>query len=610
MSFLAELKRRNVLRVGAAYVVGAWIVIQVVDTILPAFGFGAIAIRNTTIALAIGLLPTLICAWVFEWTPEGLKRESEVDRSQSITGNTAKRLDRAIMLALALALGYFAFDKFVLEPQRMAASMAQAEAEVERARQKGRSDALAESHRDKSIAVLPFVNMSSDAEQEYFSDGISEELLMSLAKIPELKVISRSSAFSYKGKEVKLAQVAQELNVAHILEGSVRKSGNRVRINAQLIDARSDTPLWSETYDRPLDDIFAIQDEIARMVVAELKVALLGPAAGIQQTDAQAYALFLQARQLARQGSAEGFEQSIALLERVVAIDPGYAPAWSGMSANYFSQTMKGFRPFAEGHRLAREAAERALAIDPEHALTHSILGAIALYLDNDPAAAAGQYQRALALDPSDTNIIGNAADLLAVVRLDRAIALNEYAVARDPVNPLSHMTLGQNYLGAGRWDDAIASTTTALRLSPGFYFAYSQLGTAWLMKGDADAALTAFQQEPADDARAAGMAMALHSLGREQEHQVKLKEAIALLGTAWPSEVAAIHAWTGEPDEAFRWLEKAIEIRQSGLLGLASQPLFASLHDDPRWASLLERSGFSAAKLQAIELDVNLPGQ
>jgi tetratricopeptide (TPR) repeat protein len=346
------------------------------------------------------------------------------------------------------------------------------------------------------------------------------------------------------------------------------------------------------------------------MVVAELKVALLGPAAGIQQTDAQAYALFLQARQLARQGSAEGFEQSIALLERVVAIDPGYAPAWSGMSANYFSQTMKGFRPFAEGHRLAREAAERALAIDPEHALTHSILGAIALYLDNDPAAAAGQYQRALALDPSDTNIIGNAADLLAVVRLDRAIALNEYAVARDPVNPLSHMTLGQNYLGAGRWDDAIASTTTALRLSPGFYFAYSQLGTAWLMKGDADAALTAFQQEPADDARAAGMAMALHSLGREQEHQVKLKEAIALLGTAWPSEVAAIHAWTGEPDEAFRWLEKAIEIRQSGLLGLASQPLFASLHDDPRWASLLERSGFSAAKLQAIELDVNLPGQ
>ncbi len=610
MSFLAELKRRNVLRVGAAYIVGAWIVIQVVDTILPAFGFGDIALRNTTIALAIGLLPTLILAWAFEWTPEGLKRESEVDRSQSLNANTAKKFDRAVMLALALSLGYFAFDKFVLEPQRDTASRVQTAAEVERARELGRNEALAEANREKSIAVLPFVNMSSDAEQEYFSDGISEELLISLAKIPELKVISRSSAFSYKGKEIKLAQVADELNVAHILEGSVRKSGSRVRINVQLIDARSDTQLWSESYDRPLDDIFAIQDEIARMVVAELKIALLGRTVRIQETDARGYALFLQARQLARQSSAEGFAQSIALLERVVTMDPGYAPAWSGLAANYFSQALKGMRPLAEGYKLAREAAEHALAIDPEHALTHSILGAIALYLDNDPESAAGHYQRALALDASDPNIIGNAADFLAIVRLDQAIALNEYAASRDPVNPMSHSTLSRNYLAAGRYDEAIASSTSALQLSPGYLFEHFQIGTALLMKGDAEAALAAFEQESAEDARAAGVAMALHSLGRKKDHQIKLKEAIALLGSEWPSEVAAVCAWIGDADEAFRWLDKAVENRQPGLLGLGTQPLLANLHEDPRWPRLLERTGFSAAKLLAIEFQVDLPEQ
>jgi TolB-like protein/Tfp pilus assembly protein PilF len=608
MSFFAELKRRNVLRVGAAYVVGSWIVIQVVDTIFPAFGFGDVAVRNATIALAIGLLPTLIFAWAFEWTPEGLKRESEVDRSESITSQTSRSLDRMIMLALALALGLFAIDKFVLGPQRDSVAEAQKLTAVEQARQTGRSEALAESFRDKSIAVLPFVNMSSDVEQEYFSDGISEELLTLLAKIPELRVISRSSAFSYKGKDIKLAQVAEELNVAHILEGSVRKSGDRVRINAQLIDTRSDTQLWSESYDRPLGDIFAIQDEIARMVVAELKVALLGRTVAVRETDAKGYALFLQARQLARLGTAEGFEQSITLLDRVVAIDPGYAPAWSGLSANYFSQALKGMRPLDEGYRLAREAAARALTIDPEHALTHSILGSIALYLKNDPASAAGHYQRALALAPTDTNIIGNAADLLAILRMDRAIALNEYAAFRDPVNPGSHITLGRNYLAAGRWDDAIASTTTALRLSPDFLFAHSAIGTALLMKGDAEAALAAYAQEPAEDARAAGMAMALHTLGRKADHEARLSEATKLLGETFPSELAAVYAWMGKTNDAFHWLQRAVEIREPGLYALGSLPLLASLHADPRWPALLEQAGFSTAKLQSIEFEVTLP--
>ncbi len=236
VSFLEELKRRNVLRVAAAYLAVSWLLIQVVETVFPAFGFGGTDVRIVIVVLVIGLIPVLIFSWAFELTPEGLKKEWEVDRSRSIAARTSKTLDRMIMLVLALALGFFAFDKFVLDPARDATR-------EEAVARQARSDALVESYGDKSIAVLPFVNMSSDPEQAYFSNGISEELLNLLTRIPQLRVISRSSAFSYKGKDIDIPTMAEQLNVAHILEGSVRKSGNRVRITAQLIEARTDTHL-------------------------------------------------------------------------------------------------------------------------------------------------------------------------------------------------------------------------------------------------------------------------------------------------------------------------------------------------------------------------------
>jgi TolB-like protein len=380
MSLFAELKRRNVFRVGAAYVVAAWLLIQVAETIFPLFGYGDTPARIVVVVLAIGLVPTMIFAWAFELTPEGLKRESEVDRSQSITPHTAKKLDRIIMVSLALALGYFAFDKFVLDPQRDSASEAQKVTEVEQARQAGRTEALVESYGDKSIAVLPFVNMSDDAGNEYFSDGISEELLSLLAKLPELRVISRSSAFSFKGKDIAIPEIARQLNVAHILEGSVRKSGNTLRITAQLIEARSDTHLWSETWDRPLDDIFAIQDEIAATVVEQLKITLLGAVPRVQETDPEAYALYLQARHLWRQVTAEALEQSKALFEQSLAIDPDYAAAWVGLARNYTYQAgVDLLLTYEEGYTLAREALEKALAINPDYAPAHAVLGWIAM---------------------------------------------------------------------------------------------------------------------------------------------------------------------------------------------------------------------------------------
>ena len=263
---------------------------------------------------------------------------------------------------------------------------------------------------EKSIAVLPFVNMSEDKANEYFSDGISEELLNLLAKIPQLQVTARTSSFSFKGKEVAIPEIARTLHVAHVLEGSVRKAGNSVRITAQLIKAGTDTHLWSQTYDRKLDDIFAIQDEIAADVVKQLKVTLLGAAPKARTTDPEAYALYLQGIQLGRQKTAEAFQQSDALLRKVLAIDPRYAPAWDRLSANFADEAGLGLMPSKEGFAKAREAAMKALAIDPDYALAHVRLGWIAMYVDDDIPTAARHFERALALDPTDLVVLGNSS--------------------------------------------------------------------------------------------------------------------------------------------------------------------------------------------------------
>lgn len=613
MSFFVELKRRNVIRVAAAYVVAAWLVIQVVETIFPAFGFGDVAIRTVVIALAIGLVPVVIFAWAFELTPEGLKREKDVDRSQSITPQTGKRLDRAIMVVLALGLGYFAFDKFVLAPQRTADLQQelteQMETVAQEAREAGRTDALLESYGDKSIAVLPFVNMSADKDQEYFSDGIAEELLNLLAKVSALRVISRTSAFSFKGTDLKLTEVAEELNVANILEGSVRRAGDRIRITVQLIEARSDTHLWSETYDRTFDDIFAIQDEIAAKVVEQLKIKLLGAAPKIEETDPRAYSLYLRARSLGRRVTKESMEQSNALFEQALVIDPDYAAAIDGLTRNYNNQASNGLLPAAEGFALAREMTQRALALDPESALAHSQLGWIAMYYDNDLPAAARHFERALAEDPTNRGIITNAAALLVGLgRLDEVIALQEYLIARDPMNATGHFNLGLYHFYAGDWEAAVASIRAALRLSPGYLGAHYQIGAALLMEGEAQAALDAFALEKDEEYRVKGRAMASHALGRQADFESAMAELKSGWGGRWPSEVAQAYAITGAADAAFEWLDQAVAQNEAGLDHQFLIPFYAPVYEDPRWAMFLDRVGSSPAQRAAINFAVAPP--
>ena len=461
---------------------------------------------------------------------------------------------------------------------------------------------------EKSIAVLPFVNMSEDKANEYFSDGISEELLNLLAKIPQLQVTARTSSFSFKGKEVAIPEIARTLHVAHVLEGSVRKAGNSVRITAQLIKAGTDTHLWSQTYDRKLDDIFAIQDEIAADVVEQLKVTLLGAAPKTRTTDPEAYALYLQGNQLGRQFAAEAFQQSDALYRKVLAIDPRYAPAWDGLAANFANETSQGLLPSKKGFAQAREADMKALTIDPEYAPAHAGLGWIAMNGDSDLAGAAQHFERALALDPSDVGVLGSGAGLLASLgRLKEALALDEAAVRRDPVNVTALFNLGLHQRWAGRFDEAIASFRTILSLSPGNGGAHFNLGVALLLKGDARGALAEIEQEKSSWIRI-GLPLAYQALGRKADADAALKELIAKDAADSAYNIAYVYAYRGEADPAFEWLDKAVADGDPGLAAIVTENLFDNIRKDPRWLSFLRKIGKAPEQLARIEFKVTLP--
>jgi len=603
MPFIEELKRRNVFRVVIAYVIIAWLILQVGDTLAPALRLPESI--NTILAffLILGFPLAIFLAWAYELTPEGLKKEKDVNRTKSITHVTGRKLDYFIIAVLVLTLGYFAFDKFVLDQSRDA-EMVQAtiEAVTEQATESDKEETV-----DKSIAVLPFVNMSDDASNEYFSDGISEELLNLLAKVPELRVIARTSSFAYKGKNVTIADMARELNVGHVLEGSVRKSGNQVRITAQLIHAADSSHLWSETYDRKLDDIFAIQDEIAASVVEQLKITLLGAALTVEETDPEAYALYLQANQLSRGATPWGFEQSIVLYMQALEIAPDHAAAWINLAVTYAAQGSFGLRPFNESFELARKAANSALAIDPSLASAHATLGRIAMEYDGDLATAVQHLKHAQALEPTNVYALLVASDLARVLgQTNDAVTILEYLVARDPFSPPRLGYLGRAYLSAGRPDEAIASFRAALRFSPGFVMA--QLGIGWglLQTGEPEAALAAVQKETSEVHQLLGLALIHHALGQRAESDAALTELIEEHEQDSAAWIAFVLAFRGETDRSFVWLDKAAQNNDPELTNLIGG--FANIHDDPRWPPFLERIGKSPEQLATIEFKVTLP--
>lgn len=442
MSLFAELKRRNVFRVALAYSVTAWLVAQVAELALDSFGAPDWVMKTLLLMLAIGLPFAVLFAWAFELTPEGIKRERDVDRTQSITQQTGRKLNFAIIGGLTVAL------LFSVVTHRWTTGMSPTEESVNAA------------SGDKSIAVLPFVNMSDDPGNEYFSDGISEELLNVLVKVEGLRVASRTSSFTFKDTDTPIPEIAEALNVAHVLEGSVRKAGDTVRVTAQLIDVKTDSHLWSETYDRKLEDIFVIQDEISAHIVEALKVAL--GAAEVVQTpiqptqNMQAYESYLRGRHFWQRRGADNISKAIELFGEATEADPAFARAWSSLGAAHLTMPTYSGRPEQDHFPLARKYARMALQLDPAIAEAHAIIADLQRY-ERQWLEAEEHYLRAIELEPNNsTGYLWYAEHLMATGRVDEGLVAANKALELDPFHTGANSISGYAYYVSGNIERAL----------------------------------------------------------------------------------------------------------------------------------------------------------
>lgn len=458
VSFFEELKRRNVFRIGVAYAVVSWVVLQIIDVISPIFELPVWAPKLVFVILAVGAVPALIFAWAFEITPEGLKKEADVDRSTSIVGATGRKLNYVVVAALVLAVALLLVERQSTD----AADEPNAAADV-----------VADPGAAKSIAVLPFVNMSSDLEQEYFSDGITEEILNSLAAVKELKVAGRTSSFAFKGKNDDLRLIGDALGVSHILEGSVRKSGEQVRITAQLIQADNGFHLWSETYDRELIDVFAIQEEISQEILKQLKFQLLSDTAVVAEADRtspKAYELFLRARQRIYSRIGSEIELAVKELDDVINLDPQYAPAYAqrGVATMLLSEAQYGSLPAKEATRRGKRFVDQALALNSNLADGWAARG---LYLSDDPAnaeEAIDSLMKALEINPNlidASNWLNNT--LRDVGDMSGALEVISELVERDPFYRPAFGNAIQQFNSFGRTEMAEQLLQRMARLDP-----------------------------------------------------------------------------------------------------------------------------------------------
>ena len=583
MSFFKELKRRNVFKVAAAYVIVGWLIMQAGEVMGPALRLPEWINSALAFFLILGFPLAMFFAWAYEMTPEGVKKDRGADQDQSGAKTTKTLLNRAIVIALVLALAYISVDKFMLGPMRDVEILESVQTETVQAADI--ADPVTEeksTELDKSIAVLPFVNMSDDAGNDYFSEGLSEELLNLLARIPELKVAARTSSFSFKDKDLEVTEIASRLKVAHVLEGSVRKQGNQLRITAQLIQADNGYHLWSETYDRQLDNVFQIQEDIAIAVVDALRITLLGEVPKTRRTDPAAYQLFLEGQYLKRQISQDSLNRAIEAFKRAVEIDPAYVPAWAELADTYFWGGGSDELSFEERTALADQAIQTAISTDPDYAFAYYVRGISGFFANHNFKQGIEDFQHALELDPDDAFLvaaIGKGA--LLTGKFDLAITQYKAALAMEPVVPEFYWFLGKAYLSSGRLDDAEASFRTLLSLSPSSYGNYD-LWQTLLLKGELEAAL-------AESDTSFRRAIIHHELGNAAVADEALADVIENAG---PYAIAMVYGYRGDVDKTFEWLDYMLENSDNFPTWILIETAFRSIHSDPRWESFLEKLG------------------
>jgi TolB-like protein len=574
-SFFSELKRRNVYKVAVAYAVVGWLVIQVTATIVPALHLPDSLTTTVVVLVLVGFPIALVISWAFEMTPEGMKRTADVsaDEVRSMPYWSKRKFAAFIIGVAIIATGLFAYQSF-REPKSTITV---------------KSD-------NKSIAVLPLVNTSGDPNNEYFSDGLSEELIAVLAKIPDLKVIGRSSSFLFKGKAADSASIGQKLGVAHLIEGSVRKQGDRVRIVAELINAADGSELWSETYDRELKDVFAVQSEIAFTVAEQMKVKILGEKtrsdAAPSNENLAAYNAVLQSDFYFQQLTAESVQSAIHSLQDAVRLDPNYALAYAKLSLAW-RQYAASFatNDNEEAYAAAKAAAEKAIKLAPDQVEPHKAAGWVAINPDLDFAQAEQEFRRALQISPSDAGAkSGLSYCFMAQGHLTEAERAFHDTLSLDPLSVPIWFNLGRLAISAERYQEAEEAFRKALQIQPGVARAHAFLATLNVLRTDPAAATKEAQQEPDGFWRDYAIALAKQVQADKAAAEGSVKSFCEKYANGGAFQAAIIYAVRNEPDQMFKWLNTSFATRDAGLAQITVTPFFRRYFSDPRFVALFNK--------------------
>jgi len=574
-NFFQELKRRNVYKVAAAYAVVGWLLVQIATQVFPFFEIPNWAVRLIVLAIVIGFPIALVVAWAFELTPEGLKRTEDVDLAAR-TRTKRYAWVYVVIVGALLSIGLFLVGRYTA-PGRVTTS--------------GRPE--------KSIAVLPFENLSGDPQNAYFSEGVQDEILTRLAKIAELKVISRTSTQRFKSAPEDLRQIAQQLGVANILEGSVQKANDQVRVNVQLINALTDAHLWADTYDRKLTDIFAVESEIARTVAETLRAKLTGTAEHVLASrpteNPEAHQLYLKGRFYGSKRTAKDAQKSIEYYQQAAAIDPNYALAYAALAESYWFLALYSYPQLNEVVPKARQLALKALELDNSLAEPHSILGIICNTYDRDFVCMEREQKLAIELNPNFSEGHRRYSLLLQNLgRFEEARIATRRALEIDPLSPVTNFQYARLLFYERKYDESEALSKKNVELDPDFWYAHWQLFYVYRMKRDYASAVEelAKVQDARGEPDAAKLIRESFAKGDWQGFLRKITEQRSRL-KIYPYFVATFFAELGEKNKAFAALNEAIETKDQHTDQMKVDPYMNPLRDDARFQEVLKKAGF-----------------